>query len=191
MGDTGRRRRRSCRLGRTGAIRHRGPRHHQPARNDAALAPRNRSADLPGHRLVGPAHARQVRRPLRRRPRRMGPPKDRSAADDLRQRLQDCLDLGPCSERPQAGSGRQTLFRHGRHLAGLELHRPRPSRHRRLQRLEDATVQHRPPAVGSGAATLLQHPGLDPAAHLLVGRRFWTNRSALLARGCAHHRYPR
>ncbi len=52
-------------LGRAGleAARHRRHRHHQPARDDGRLGPRDRRADLQRDRLAGPAHGGVLRPP--------------------------------------------------------------------------------------------------------------------------------
>ena len=47
--------------GRHHGRRHRRHRHHQPARDDAGLGPRDRQADPPRHRLAGPPHRRALR----------------------------------------------------------------------------------------------------------------------------------
>ena len=52
-----------------GAARHRGDRHHQPARDDGGVGPRDRPADRQRDRLAGPAHGADVRRAARRGPR--------------------------------------------------------------------------------------------------------------------------
>ena len=62
---SGRRRSRPCaprwRRPAPAAQRHRGDRHHQPARDHDRLGPRHRQADPQRHRLAGPPHRRRLR----------------------------------------------------------------------------------------------------------------------------------
>ena len=107
---------------RVGARRHRRDRHHQPARDDRHLGPRDRAADRQRHRLAGSPDRADVRRAARGRPR----------ADDRAPRPGSCstrISPAPscagCSTtsraRGRARAARRARVRHHRLLARLEL----------------------------------------------------------------------
>ena len=123
---------------------HRRHRHHQPARDHAAVGPRRRPAGRQRHRLAGPAHRAAVRRSSR-------PP-----ATSLRCASGPAWCWIPTFRRPRsawlldnvaglrarAEAGRDRL-RHGRQLPDLAADRRQDARHRRHQRVAHAAV--RPP----------------------------------------------
>ncbi len=77
LGDPDRRGRRGAGTRTAAPARHRGHRHHQPARDHGRLGPRDRQADPQRDRLAGPPHRGVLRSPEARRPRGVHPREDR------------------------------------------------------------------------------------------------------------------
>ena len=114
--------------------RHRGARHHQPARDHGRLGPQDRRAGLQRDRLAGHADG-QARATSCRERRRSGPlPRQgRAAAGDLLLGAEDPLDPRQRRRRAREGRGRRPGLRQHRHVVHLEpdrRHRRRRARHR-------------------------------------------------------------
>ena len=119
---TERRDRRATALAKAGvaASERRRHRHHQSARDDDRLGPRDRQADPSRDRLAGPAHRRRLRaRCATRGARTAGHREDRPAARSVFLRHQDRLAARPCAGRARAGRARRARLRHGRHVPAL------------------------------------------------------------------------
>ena len=83
--------------------RHRGDRHHQPARDRRHLGPADRQADPQRHRLAGPAHRAASAQKLKKQGlEKTVHPQDRAAARPLFLRHQDRLAARQCEGRAQA-----------------------------------------------------------------------------------------
>ena len=82
----------------------RGGRHHQPARDDPALGPRDAGLAAAGDRLAGPAYRRHLRPAARRGSRGAGHRADRAAAGPLLLRHQ--ADLAGRARAAHLGAGR-------------------------------------------------------------------------------------
>ncbi len=144
--------------------RHRLDRHHQPARDHAAVEPGERHADPPRDRLAGPAHRAAVcatacARGLRRSGAALHRPGDRPVLlghqDPLAARQRD-----PRARRRRA---RRAGLRHHRLVAAVEAHQRPRARHRRQQRVAHDAVRHPPQRVGPRAAEGAADPR-QPAA---------------------------
>ena len=132
--------------------RHRRHRHHQPARDHAAVGPPHRPAHPQRHRLAGPAHRAAVRATARAGPGRRGARGHRPGDRPLFLRHQDPLAAGPRDRRAhRRGAGRAGL-RHRGQLAAVEADAGPRARHRREQRLAHDAVRHPPQRLGPRAA---------------------------------------
>jgi len=161
--------RRGARQLRRRGERHRGDRHHQPARDHRGLGPRERRARLQRDRLAGHPH-RPARARIRRR-RRPRPParQDRPAALHLLLGTEDRLDPRQRGRRARARRERRAGLRDDGHLGALEPDRRqgrRPARDGRDQRVahpddgpRDARLARAEPRADGRAA--LDAPG-DP-----------------------------
>ena len=131
-------------------------RHHQPARDDRALGPRDARLPAPRHRLAGPAYGLDLRPAARRGPRGPRRRAHRPPARPLLLRHQ--ADVARRERAPHLGARAvgQVRRRHRRLLP----HRPDDARHlarhRRLQRLPHAPVRPRGGRLVRGAVRPLR-----------------------------------
>ena len=100
-----------------------GDRHHEPARDDCAVGPRDRAARGTGDRLAGPAHGRRVPAPEGRRPRSRRRAPHWIAARSLFLGHQARVAARQRARRARARGARRTRVRHDRQLARLEARR--------------------------------------------------------------------
>ena len=107
--------------------RPRRDRHHQPARDDAAVGSRHRQADRQRDRLAGPAHRSDLRRASRRGPRGDVRREDRTRHRRLLLRHEAQVAARSRSGRARARARGRARVRHRRQLARLAAHR-RPRR---------------------------------------------------------------
>ena len=153
--------------GRPAGLRHRGGRHHQPARDGARLGQEHRRAGLQRDRLAGHPHRRHrqaARRPRRRRRALQG--QGRAAAGHLLLRAEGRLDPRQRRGRPGEGRGGRPGVRQHGHLADLEHDRRprrRPAHHRPDQRLAHHAHGPRHAVLGRGHRRGDGHPAVDAA----------------------------
>ena len=150
--------------------RRRRHRHHQPARDDRRLGPRDRRADPQRHRLAGPPHRGVLRPPEARRPRGAHPRQHRPGHRRLLLRHQGRLAARQRPRRPSQGRRRRAGLRHHRHLADLEADRRHAAHHRRQQRLAHAALQHPHRRVGRRTARAARRAAQHAARGALVER---------------------
>ena len=133
--------------------RDRRHRHHQPARDHAALGPRDRQAARTARSSGRTAAPPTLRRAQGRRPRGRVP------------RAAPAWSSTPTSPAPSSrwlldhvaglrarGRARRALLRHHRQLPGLAAHRRRGARHRRHERLAHAALRPRTSCAWDGRA---------------------------------------
>ena len=97
-------------------------------------------ADPSRHRLAGPAHRRDLRRPAAAGPRAGDHRAHGSPARSVFFRHQDCLAARSCGRRACAGRGRPSCFWHGRQFSAVASDRRQGARNRCDQRLAHAAV---------------------------------------------------
>ena len=116
-------------------------RHHQPARDDPALGPRDARLSPARDRLAGPAYGRHLHPPARRRPRGPGHRADRPPARPLL--LGHQADVAGRARTAHLGAGpvRPVRRRHGRLLPDRPDDARHVARHRRVQRQPHAAVR--------------------------------------------------
>ena len=108
------------------AARHRGDRHHQPARDHGAVGPRDRPAARQRDRLAGPAHRAAVRRAARGRPRaRRSPPGPGSCSTRISPAPSSSGCSTTCPARAARAERGELAFGTIDTLARLESHRRR------------------------------------------------------------------
>ena len=118
-------------------------RHHQPARDGAALGPRDAGLAAPRDRVAGPAYGRHLPADARGGPRGAGHRADRPAAGPLLLRHQAGLAGRERAEHLGAGRGGSLRDRHRRLLPDRPDDPRHLARHRRLQRLPHAALRPR------------------------------------------------
>ena len=141
-----------CRVASEGcrAERHRRHRHHQPARDDGDLGPRDRHAAAQRHRLAGPPHGGALPRAEGSRdtrpmfPRRTGLLLDPYFSATKAEWLLDHIPGARARAR-----ARRTCVRHHRQLADLEADRRQGARHRCHQCLAHAVARSQDARTGT------------------------------------------
>ena len=133
---------------RRGAGRRGRDRHHEPARDHAALGARHRPAGASRHRLAGPPHGAAVRRAARRRPGRLRAGAHGSGDRSLLLSHQAALAAGACTRGAGARRTRRAGLRHRRYLLALAPDRWAPASHGRLECLSHHAVRHPYPGLG-------------------------------------------
>ena len=134
--------RRSHRGHRHQRAEHSRNRHHQPARDDNRVGPRNGGTGLQRHRMAGPPDLGVLRLAEGRRKNRVDSRKDGPDHRRLFQRHEDQMDSGQRAGRAGAGREGQADVRNGRHMADLAADARRSARDGRDQRLAHDAVQH-------------------------------------------------
>ena len=143
--------------------RHRGYRHHQPARDGGDLGQGDRQADPQGDRLAGQAHRAALRQAQEGRAGEEILAQDRPAARPVFLRHQDRLAARQCERRARARRERRAARRHDRHLPRLAADRRQGPCDRRDERIAHAGLQHREERMGCRAAEDTGYPGSTPA----------------------------
>ena len=87
------------------------------------------------------------------------------------QRHQDRVAARQRSRRAGARRARRARLRHGGHLAHLAPHRQPHPRHRRLERLAHAALQHPHERLGCRAAARVRRAARDPSRRASLGAR--------------------
>ncbi len=168
-----------------------GHRHHQPARDDRRVGPRDRRAAAQRHRVAVPAHRRRLRPAPRRGLGRSDPSQDRTGGRCLLFRHQAGLAARPGARAAGQGRARAGVVWDDRlvpHLAAVG--RP-AARHRRQQRLADDAVQHPHPGLGRRDPGQAAHPAGDAAPGATVVGGVWPGRCPAVGRGRADWRCSR
>ena len=159
LGDPVGRAARSAGQGAHRRARHRGDRHHEPARDDRAVGARDRAPDRQRDRLAGPPHRADVRRAARGGAGADVRREDRPRARRVLLRHQGALAARPRRRRARARAARRARVRHDRQLARVAADRRPRALHGREQREPHAALRHpdrrlgrRPPARARRAA---------------------------------------
>ena len=183
--------RRSHRGHRHQRAEHSRNRHHQPARDDNRVGPRNGGTGLQRHRMAGPPDLGVLRLAEGRRKNRVDSRKDGPDHRRLFQRHEDQMDSGQRAGRAGAGREGQADVRNGRHMADLAADARRSARDRPEQRLTHDAVQHPHAAMGRGVAEAVRHPGVDDARGALVERGLRSDENHDLRPQSPHRGYRR
>ena len=168
--------------GRAEGRRHPRAGHHQPARNHDAVAPQDRPAGAPRHRLAGPPGRDPVRAVARAGPCRADPVAHRAGDRLVFFRHQDPLAAGQRAGRARTGAARGTGLRHGGQLAALATDGRGAARDRRDQRLAHHVVRHPSQCLGSGTAGVARCSRVADAPGVALQRALRRDRGRAVGR---------
>ena len=125
------------------ALKRRGYRHHQSARDDGGVGASDREAARQRDRLAGPPHRRSLRRASQRGVGRSCRPNDRTGDRSLFLRDQARLAPATCARSRGTGARGRGLLRHGRQLSPVQDDRRQAACDGRDQRRPHHALRHR------------------------------------------------